>query len=424
MKKGIINEEIKRIHEIMGISPKNLITEGDILRLLGIGAEEAFEKISKSEGEALAKEFEELTAKVSLEPAEAILVSSVLRKLFPSSVEKYITNLRNQFTQPGVIETYEQLFKNPKATNELISNTIKKAGVDMTPEGVQIWRDVAKDAPIEIKPTKSSAHGAPVAKTNDIIINTGTINRAATESVDKQAIHYVGAQANSKIDNILGDLDSYNLNTTPAQYEQMLLDFKQKIAAEKLRVQRGLNDLRLQGGKMDLDIKYQDALRDQQRFIQEMEKNEVSLSQQKDQFFENQESLRQERELRAKRGEIDIKKGEQGVKNLEQQGKTLKVDEIAKRTKIYKTIVFSLVGLGLIGVGLYSFFNKSAAAKLGDTIHEGGENTGTVLKHIWSGSDSTQNNGGNKLDINPVKDSVPAPKPNNNDDPLNIRGGN
>lgn len=69
MKKNIINEEIKRIHEIMGLSPKNLLTEGegDLLRLLGISAEEAFEKISKSEGEALAKEFEELTTKVSLD---------------------------------------------------------------------------------------------------------------------------------------------------------------------------------------------------------------------------------------------------------------------------------------------------------------------------------------------------------------------
>jgi hypothetical protein len=275
-------------------------------------------------------------------------------------------------------------------------------------------------------------HGAPVPTSNDIIINTGTMNTVA-ETIDKQAIHYVGAKANSEIDAILGDLDSYNFNTSPTQYDEMLFQVRKKIADGKLRVQNGFDDLKLTAGKMDIDIKNKEMLQNEKRFFQEMERNEFTLSHEKDLSFEELQSLRQEREARNERSKIDNKKGEQQVKNLEQQGKTMKAEELTKRMKLYKMIGFTLISLGISGYLVYAFFNKPAAENLGKIIRNGAENTGTAVKTIIMGTDSTQQKqeiqpqpqpqqNQNKLNINPVRDSTsnPTPKPTD-DDPLGIK---
>jgi hypothetical protein len=428
MKKGIINEEIKRIHEIMGISPINLLTEGDILRLLGISAEEAFEKVSKSEGEAIAKEFEELTTKVSLEPAEAVLVSSVLRKLFPSSVEKYITNLRNQFTQPGVIETYQQLFKNPKATNELISNTIKKAGVDMTPEGVQIWRDVAKDAPIEIKPTKSSVHGAPVAKTNDIIINTGTMStnmgaNAAIGAAAKDLDRFIGASASSQLDNLLSDFDAQNLNVTPQQYDAVIAKYKAAIAERKALHYDRMTGFKEKEAGINVVSAQQKVVQQDAEFWAKLDADVSMMETNRNAFFENQKQVVEGRKLknRATSQDIDIT-GKRANQELDFDKDMHDIDkkkrggeanaataEASVKTAKARKEWIKVIGTTALGIGIASFvfaiffINKNKAQKVHETLKNGLDNSGTIIM----GSDSTQQ----KQEIQPE----PKPKKDIND---------
>ena len=76
---------------------------------------------------------------------------------------------------------------------------------------------------------------------------------------------------------ILNDVNNHNLNVTTAQYDEMLVAIRKKLAEEKLRYQKGLNDASIEKSNLDNKITAQKASQDQQLFIQQMEKNELYL---------------------------------------------------------------------------------------------------------------------------------------------------
>ncbi len=409
MKKVLISEEIKRIQEIMGFNPNSILTEAINISLwerLGLSGERVFERLEKmgvKEAEAYAKEFTELTEKSILSVAEREFLAGLARKLFPETINKFVerletTTFRNSQAQMVQID---RLFKTPTVPTEAIRNYIKnETGITLEIEGVQLWRDNKIGAPAELKlPTKVNPSAAASATTAaDDIINNSFRN---TQS---QINRYAGSDASRQFDNILNDVNNHNLNVTTAQYDEMLVAIRKKLAEEKLRYQKGLNDASIEKSNLDNKITAQKASQDQQLFIQQMEKNELELSQSRDAFFENQERLRQERDLRGQRGNlelqrggIEIKKAEQDVKNLgiqgdnlKAQGKTLRTEEFAKRIKIAKTIGITVAALGLIGVGVWVFLSKPAAQKAGEVLNTGLKNTGTVIKTTVMGADSTQ----------------------------------
>jgi hypothetical protein len=408
MKKVLISEEIKRIQEIMGFNPDSILIEAVNISLwerLGLSGERVLERLEKmgvKEAEAYAKEFTELTEKSILTVGEREFLAGLARNLFPETINKFVerletTTFRNSQAQMVQID---RLFRTPTVPTEAIRNYIKnETGITLEIEGVQLWRDNKIGAPAQLKlPTKVNPSAATSVTAADDIINNSFVN---TQS---QINRYAGSDASRQFDNILNDVNNHNLNVTTAQYDEMLVAIRKKLAEEKLRYQKGLNDASIEKSNLDNKITAQKASQDQQLFIQQMEKNELELSQSKDAFFENQERLRQERDLRGQRGNlelqrggIEIKKAEQDVKNLgiqgdnlKAQGKTLRTEEFAKRIKIGKTIGITVVALGLIGVGVWVFLSKPAAQKAGEVLNTGLKNTGTVIRTTVMGADSTQ----------------------------------
>ena len=408
MKKVLISEEIKRIQEIMGFNSDSLLMEVNIplwerLGLTGERVIERLEKMGVREAEAYAKEFTELTKKSFLTVGEREFLTGLARNLFPETISKFVERLETTTFRGSAAELaqIERLFRAPKVPTENIRDFIfQQTGVKLEIEGVQLWRDTKIGAPAQLKlPTKTipSAVTSTTRAADDIIDNS-FIN---TQS---QINRYAGTDASRQFDNILNDVNNHNLNVTTGQYDQMLIEFRKKIAEEKLNYQKGLNSASIEKANLDNKITVQKASQDQQLFIQQMEKNELELTQSRDAFFENQERLRQERDLRGQRGNlevqrggIEIKKAEQDVKNLgiqgdnlKAQGKTLRTEEFVKRIKIVKTIGITVATLGLIGAAAWVFLSKPAAEKAGVILNDGIKNTGTLIKTTALGADSTQ----------------------------------
>jgi hypothetical protein len=409
MKKVLISEEIKRIQEIMGFNSNSIMLEAieiPFMTRLGITGEKLFERLEKmgiKEAEAYSKEFTELAEKSVLSVGEREFLAAICRKAFPETINKFVetlerTTFRNSAAQ---MKEIDRLFAAPNVPTEAIRNYIvDQTGIRLEIEGVQLWRDTKIGAPVQVKlPTKT----IPSAATNAGMIADDIINNSF-RNAESQVNRYAGTDASRQFDNLLNDVNNHNLNVTTGQYDQMLIEFRKKIADEKLNYQKGLNSASIEKANLDNKITAQKASQDQQLFIQQMEKNELELSQNRDAFFENQERLRQERDLRGQRGNqeitrggIEIKKAEQDVKNLgiqgdnlKAQGKTIRTEEFAKRIKIAKTIGITAVALGLIGAAAWVFLSKPAAQKAGEVLNTGLKNTGTVIRTTVMGADSTQ----------------------------------
>jgi hypothetical protein len=148
MNKKIILEEVKRIHEIMGISPNNLLTETEnwikFFEKLGKGSEEILEKL-KNVGYKNADEIvgylKGLSEKAILEIEDLALVASVGRTLFPELVEQFIAKQTSRF-KPKFLAAVREALLDPEVSTKVISDEIfKTTGTRIDEIAIQAWRD-------------------------------------------------------------------------------------------------------------------------------------------------------------------------------------------------------------------------------------------------------------------------------------------
>ena len=155
----LINEEIGRIQEIMGVKKSILLEQpvGEFFsKELGVTGDEVISRLEKSGtkyAESLGNEFMQMIKKSVLNPNELKFVSSIVRKAFPESIEKFVSNMEsNVFRNSPELLQIDKLLVNPNIPTDQMVNIIKQtSGAKLTPEAVQLWRDYKMEKPKPIE---------------------------------------------------------------------------------------------------------------------------------------------------------------------------------------------------------------------------------------------------------------------------------
>ena len=241
MKSKLLFEEIKRISEIMNISPKLIIeavtfgitpskaSEEFLGKLIGgkssaEAAEEILAKIRKGEvgiieKEAAAKAFGELLEKEVYTDAERIFVTKIIDKLFPEFVKnenkKLIGVLRTLI--PEAQKSFVGNLKDLTVPAETIADDLSRiTGIKVHPENIQFYRNRRSlgNQPIQIPTSVQSKPGKPADKiTVDGIPKTEPINYMTPLEVDAAMDKLINSSGdgnimqgiNDYIDNFVSD---------------------------------------------------------------------------------------------------------------------------------------------------------------------------------------------------------------------------
>lgn len=192
MKKSLINEEISRIQEIMGMN-KQLITEGEkpLVKLfdkMGIGFENMMRRMEEMYGNRYLDKIKGLFEKIVLDDIDREFICALILKSYPTVAKAFAHNIENVVfrNSSAELDGVFRLFRNKNITSSEIADHVldRRLGIKMSPESVQMWRTVREmEIPIGGNRTPQIQTTKPTTQVNTTSVNTTPVTKSIENSL-------------------------------------------------------------------------------------------------------------------------------------------------------------------------------------------------------------------------------------------------
>jgi hypothetical protein len=408
MRKKVISEELKRIHEIMGIKQKSIISEikaggwlSELFEKIGISSEEFFEKlknISSAQADEIIEKMRSIGDDFLITDAEKTFAIQVVRHLLPEVCSKIVTNIEEKF-KPSTLKVIYKAMMNPELTIREIRNNIEKGtGVKLTDEAVTIWRDELTntagemklpDKPIEFSWTPSDVK----LNTNGPEIVWDTATKTIADETDNIITSMIGKEAKDDIDGLLGNnpaiINDEELNNAMKECAKRLLEADTRLKeltkaslGRRLTTEEQAEVVRLNILKEELiKVQKQNQLIDKQ--LLSLDKDIESKD------IQNQGSRNQNTHTSNMNKETEKQAEIKTTNDLSDSGLKTTGNNIQKWSLRKKAFVATLSGLALastLGIGMYVEYNiitdRNKAIQITNEIGKGVRNQVEGLYNI------------------------------------------